>query len=313
VVDWYLYNQGQPGQGTILVGTGQNVTLTGTQVLTTYGLCDVYAGVSNPFGSNYAQVALLQVTTLYQVNVLNYFLGATNSKVTCLWSNMPFANPPNGMAWNFNSLIYGPEGFTAISQLNSWDVKDPLPVGQVPVTALTRRHGYTRGHGMGFAQGTYGETNTPMTVWFCAANNQLVPVTATNYYTRYYGDYDYTVLIFTNDLPPSITPMDVGYYPQVPTVLLRTCQATTGSQPGSVAAFGPSTECAVSQFNDFNSCYVGDSGSPNMVLTSDNFLVFVGGTTTTGPCDQMQADMDFLSQQMGLNPSSYKMTWHATQ
>jgi len=325
VVDWYLYT-GQPGRQIYQVGTGPNLTLSGTQVLTNYGSSyGVYAGVSNPFGSNYAQFAALVVTTPYQIDVLDYFLAATNGKVASLWADMPITNQPTGMAWNTDCLIYGVPGFTAICQANNWTAWPFCGCpGEASITALTARHGYASGHTFGGRNGLidmYQETGAYPPVWFCTASSQVV----TNYiryaFGRYTGDgqYDYIIFMFTNDLPQSITPMNVGYYPQEPTVLLRTCQAATGpgGQPGSVAAFGPSTECAVSPFNYFSSYQPGDSGSPNMVLTPDNWLVFVGGTSTTGPCDQMQADMDYLCtnsiSNLGLNPANYKMQWHQTE
>jgi len=38
-------------------------------------------------------------------------------------------------------------------------------------------------------------------------------------------------------------------------------------------------------------------------------LVFFGGLTTSAPSPGMQADMDMLSRQAGLDPSKYQMQW----
>jgi hypothetical protein len=56
-----------------------------------------------------------------------------------------------------------------------------------------------------------------------------------------------------------------------------------------------------------------------MLPADDGVLVFLNGVgATTGPCDQMQADMNALCLMMTnlnqhLNPNDYQMTWHATQ
>src|SRR5262249_5520011 len=77
------------------------------------------------------------------------FIAHTNGRGTTVWSgrthspNWP-ATPPVAV-WNTNSLIWGMKGVTALSPC--WEVEGAP--GQVPVTALTRRHAYTRGHGMG--------------------------------------------------------------------------------------------------------------------------------------------------------------------
>ena len=44
--------------------------------------------------------------------------------------------------------------------------------GQVAITALTRRHGYLRGHGMG-ASGLHPE-RVGRRIWFCTRDNQVI-------------------------------------------------------------------------------------------------------------------------------------------
>jgi hypothetical protein len=139
-------------------------------------------------------------------------LALTNTTTARLWqASPPLTDPPTGMAWNPNCLIYYRTGFTAISQMNSWDIPCGCP-GQIPVTALTGHHGYARGHGMG----TPG-TNNPVQgvkVWFCTANNppnNLVQVNVLADIVRYDSQYDYTVLVFDSDVSTKgITPMYVG-------------------------------------------------------------------------------------------------------
>ena len=50
----------------------------------------------------------------------------------------------------------------------------------------------------------------------------------------------------------------------------------------------------------------GDSGSPNLLPLLGE-LVFWSGRSTSGASPQMQADMDELSRQAGLDPAKYQM------
>ena len=52
----------------------------------------------------------------------------------------------------------------------------------------------------------------------------------------------------------------------------------------------------------------GDSGAPVMLPLPEE-LVFLEGITTSPPSAKMQADMDMLSRQAGLDPSKYQMQW----
>ena len=52
----------------------------------------------------------------------------------------------------------------------------------------------------------------------------------------------------------------------------------------------------------------GDSGAPRILPLPDE-LVFFGGLTTSPPSQEMQADMDMLSRQAGLDPRKYQMRW----
>jgi hypothetical protein len=236
---------------------------------------------------------------------------------------MTLTEPP-ALAWNTSSFIYGKTGFTAISQLNSWDINNP-PNGPcvVPVTALTGRHGYTRGHGMGGTATNYwlGFPNPPlMTVWFCYPPTNVVQVNVLadivrDYGTNYGGDY--TVLLFDRDVTANgITPMQVSSPPQGGTVQFATQQHAYGTNvPGTVGLWTPAPLNGPPMTLPFLPVYGvgGDSGSPVMVLTGGGALVFLHGTTTTGPGSPgnspMQADMDTLSAWALLNPASYKMQW----
>jgi hypothetical protein len=231
------------------------------------------------------------------------YIGSTNGKSDSLWATRT-ANPLR-LAWNRNCILYGREGFTAISQLNG--IPGNLP-GQIPITALTRRHGYTRGHHLG-TEGRRTDWNG-FKVWFCTADDKVVQATVREAFVRSSGGYDYTVMIFDRDLPKGITPMWVAKRPppEYYAVMFSTCQH------GFVAANFPlftSSDVSRPAFNDHNVVQGGDSGAPDMLTTPEGKLVFVGGRSTSGPSPQMQSDMDKLSASKGLKPDNYKMKWYS--
>lgn len=47
-----------------------------------------------------------------------------------------------------------------------------------------------------------------------------------------------------------------------------------------------------------------------MIPMLDGSLVFVGGTTSSGPSDQMQIDMNKLTLYLNLNTNVYRLHWH---
>jgi len=236
------------------------------------------------------------------------FIAHTNGRTMEIWSesSLPdgWPNVPPVLAWNTNSLLYGLDGFTAISQCNEFQGSP----GQVPATLLTRRHAYLRGHGLGDAGLTTqlaGER-----VWFCTADNTVVTMTIAAKVIRLgtiAGEYyDYGLVVFTEDVPATLTPMSVlsaanveTYYsatPDLPFMFLGT------EQEGHVSAQVPPFVYPLMKG--------GDSGSPNMIPTPDNVLVMISGRTTSGPSLQMQADIDALSAYLGLNTNNYQLRWY---
>src|SRR5436190_3413598 len=97
------------------------------------------------------------------------FIAHTNGRDMSIWSQR--TRPPGWptlapiVRWNTNSLIWGMKGLTALSP--SWAGENNP--GQMPITLLTRRHGYTRGHGMGVAG--FNLRNLGSNVWFLTADN----------------------------------------------------------------------------------------------------------------------------------------------
>ena len=233
------------------------------------------------------------------------FMARTNGRDMTIWSTRSHpldwpVHPPNAV-WNTSSLIWGMKGATALSPC--WEVEGAP--GQVAVTALTRRHGYARGHGMGpdgFNTGFAGKK-----VWFVTPNDTVVQATVARNVVRTAGggaNRDYTILLFNHDLPPEIEPLRVlavtnlvARYPVrggAPHPLFKS------EQSGKV-----STEIPGFLVNTWKG---GDSGSPDM-LPLPNELVFLNGRSTSGPSPEMQADMDHLCELEHLDPKKYQLQW----
>jgi len=271
----------------------------------------VYTRFRNP-ATNQTANADTYVTNLvfdhYLPDSLNQFvwtnfIAHTNGRSTSLWSvrshppGWPTNGSPPNLIWNTNSLLWGMKGMTAISQCWEGEGYD----GQVPITALTRRHGYTRGHGMA-AEGIW--TNwTGKKVWFVTHSNQRVEaVIARASVSLSRGDF--TIFVFREDLPRGIEPLRVvaqtnllARYPVCPGAPRPVCQT---EQTGHVNAGIPGFTIAAWKG--------GDSGSPDM-LPFANELVFYGGRSTAGPSLAMQADMDKLCVLEGLDPRKYQLQW----
>jgi hypothetical protein len=232
------------------------------------------------------------------------FIAHTNGRSTLIWSQR--AHPPGWPAvppvvqWNTNCLMWGMKGMTALSPC--WE-SEGNP-GQVPITALTRRHGYTRGHDMG--PDGFNTNRTGMRVWFLTTNNQAVEVKARLEVTRTFpkAHRDYTIVLFDRDLPASIQPIRVvGFTNQPPLFELvrdAPCPFFQTEQTGHVSAQVPGFTV--------NILKGGDSGSPNM-LPLPGELVFSSGRSSSGPSSEMQADMDELCRREGLDPQRYQMQW----
>jgi hypothetical protein len=251
----------------------------------------------------------IQLFTGFRPESLNHliwtnFIAHTNGRGLQIWSQRthPIGWPTIApvIKWNTNSLIWGMNGLTALSPC--WEGEGNS--GQVPITLLTRRHGYTRGHGMG-AEGF----NTRMLgskVWFLAADNSLVTMTIRREVVRAGKQGDYTIFLFDRDLPDKIQPLRVTSPAEVQARYISSargggsCPLFKTEQAGNVSAEVPGFT--------IDTWKGGDSGSPNM-LPLPGELVFFGGRSTSGPNSPMQADMDALSQMEGLNPNAYQLRW----
>ena len=237
------------------------------------------------------------------------FLAHTNGRDMVIWSERSHGgswptNPPIA-TWNTNSLIWGMKGIAAISPC--WE-GEGAP-GQVALTALTRRHAYARGHGMG--DDGFNTGNAGRKAWFVAADNSLVEAIIKRQVTRVTattkGEHrDYTILMFDRDLPSSIEPMAVAsfndvqiYYP-FPTLGAVPHPIYQTEQTGRVSAGIPPLSV--------NTWKGGDSGSPNMIPMPGE-LVFFSGRSTSGPTPEMQRDIDELCRQEKVDAAKYQLRW----
>jgi hypothetical protein len=236
------------------------------------------------------------------------FIANTNGKSMTIWSKrarpVDWPARPASVSWNHSSLIWGMNGLTAICPC--WQGEGPP--GWTPITALTRRHGYARGHSMGpdgFSKDLAGKK-----VWFLTTNNSIIEVKILRQVvrTRETSRRDYTIVLFASDLPESIQPMRVAHqidilgapptkycaFSGTPVVFFKT------EQQGNVSADMPGFTV--------NTMKGGDSGSPN-ILPMPGELVFLDGRTSSGPSSEMQADMDELCRRGRLAPAKYQLQY----
>ena len=241
---------------------------------------------------------------------LNYavwtnFLMLTNGRNLQIWAErqMPQAwTNPVVARWNTNSVIWGMKGLTAISP--AWQVS--AGGSQVPFTALTRRHAYTRGHGLG-PEG-FKTDDAGRKIWFLTRDNVLVEAVIKRHLTRVSATNgvhrDYSIVLFDRDLPVTIESMSAAPLAEIqtkyrfPAQFTWPCPIFQTEQGGMV-----STGIAPLVVNTWKP---GDSASPNMVPLPGE-LVFFSGRSTTGPSREMQEDMDELCRLEGLDAKKYQL------
>jgi hypothetical protein len=204
------------------------------------------------------------------------------------------------LRWNTNSLLWSRKGMTAISQV----FEGMGALGQGAITALTRRHGYARGHHMG-PSGLQPE-RAGRRIWFCTRDNRLVERRAQFFLVRAPqtgGPGDYSLIFFDEDLPPGIEPMRVADQQQVHR---KYFVRDSSRKPLFEALQGGFVSGGFGEWKVH--IRGGDSGSPIMLPLPDE-VVFIGGITTSPPSERMQIDMDLLTLRAGLDPSQYRMQW----
>ena len=247
----------------------------------------------------------------FQPESLNYavwtnFIANTNGRTMQLWSERTHARdwPTNkpSVRWNTNNLMWGMKGLTALSPC--WQGEGSP--GQVPLTALTRRHAYTRGHGMG-PEG-FQTITAGYKAWFLTRDNALVQAVVKRSVTRASATNgmhrDYTIVLFERDLPETIDSMAVLSFAELQAKYRFGGQASMPC-PIFQTEQGGSVSAGIAPFV-VNTWKPGDSGSPNL-LPLPGELVFYSGRSTTGPSPEMQADMDELCRLERLDQKKYQL------
>ena len=229
----------------------------------------------------------------FVTNSLNYSLwtnciGSTNGKTATIWTAR--AHPPAAASWNASGILSVASNFTGLSYANEMEPS----AGQFAITALSRRIGYTRGHGAG-AVGTNAD-NAGRQVWYLTAANATVTNTVSEQITSTGTDVDFTIFRFETELPQTITPLPMVAFSEIQE---KRPGAVCAPAPNYAISQGNSASCGVAPF-PFPGVTGGDSGLPVMLLHS-NRLVFYAGLSTSGWSPTFSNACRFILQRGGLS------------
>lgn len=247
----------------------------------------------------------------YQTGTLTHliwtnFIAHTNGRTLRIWSQRThppgWPKTPPVVEWNTNSVIWGMQGITGLSPC--WEGEGNS--GQVPLTVLTRRHVYTRGHSFG-ADG-FNPDHNGQRAWFFTRDNRRIEATIkmTVVRTQVPSKRDYSILLLDRDLPDDIEPLAVASVESV-----KEFYAPPSFGPAPYPLFqteqGGNVSTGISPLT-VNTWKGGDSGSPNLIPLPGR-LVFISGRSTSGPSREMQEDMDELCRRARLDPARYQLRW----
>ena len=238
-------------------------------------------------------------------SLLTNFVARTNARPDpAPWSGL-VAGRTNlaGVTLNYSNCLYGCAGFTAISPASDSGT-------QVTWTLLTRRHAYARGHDMGVDGGpALNPAKTGLRVWFLGTDNSTNEARIAEAVTVT-GAEDWTVCLFSNDLPAVVESMAVlenSGLANIAGKLTNTMSAATDRVfplLGTCQHNRLCTDTAWRIFDAHNARVGGDSGAPNFLLIGAQ-LVFVSGRTTTGYSPTMRTNLDWLTVRAGLSTNDY--------
>jgi hypothetical protein len=235
----------------------------------------------------------------------------TNGRVMEYYSTNGFTGPTTAPVTvrNTNSLIYGAQGFTAITVHNTLTGPEPA-FGQIQGTALTKRHVIVRGHHLG-ATGNIG-TNGSMQMWWVTSSNTSIARTVQGgigFDSSVGAPFrDYTLLLLSSDLPDSIEPVSIIRWSDflIYLPLTNRFHLFFSCQHNKLSTL---YESSLGGFTH-NSYVGGDSGSPNFVLlphpTRRFRLALYGITSGSRWYDDMTASLNNLTVWGGLNTNSYQ-------
>jgi hypothetical protein len=243
------------------------------------------------------------------------FVAATNGQSSHYEFNpSSLGGSPSNVTWNVSSPMFGQRGFTGFSLESNFSIYGGGAQWGVPVTAVTRRHVYIRGHSNGATNGaldTVNFHNEPIN--FLTSSNTIVQAYAIAAFREYYAPgrtpADECLLVLSNDLPDSIQPVAMVD----PTAYAaKVALNPIGFWPGFEPRLGTDqlnlvATLNMAYWNPNQSMYVGgDSGSPDFFILN-GAIYMIAGRTTSGWSAQMQADCDALSRYAGLDPANYQI------
>jgi hypothetical protein len=219
--------------------------------------------------------------------------------------------------WQPNGLLTGLKGLTALAAGQSYDFS------QSPITAVTRRHGVSRGHGTVATPLLHQiVTNTARRVFFLTTNNVIVPrdtvasISHVGVHPVRGVSYDWTFFVFDEPLPDSVEiarNMESRFFNPLlvaantngtPLPVLRPCQH------GLVTAIPR----WLLRPQDHSPFLAGDSGYPDWLplpVDGGTELVLVGNRSSGFhwlPA-QAQADIDALTLHVGGSTNDYPLQW----
>ena len=287
VVGWNWYKNGQFVVGGVNPVTFQNVQPPDAPVSV---VAFNYVGVTS------ASANLYVLNPTWWDN-WTYYNANSSGKNSHLWVD--------NWVWDPAGPLYPWNGFTAIGYSGYGN-----GFGGYAVNALSKYHGITAGHIIGCCSQTSINQNVVGTVvTFYENDGKGTPhqVTVADAIVHYYAqpdtnclcndNLDYTVLLFTNALPDSIT---------VSGMRVLTSPPSEWGQP-----YRPyiGTSIHYNNVTPFEECVPwlsGTSGSPKLVpmgQTGGYQLVMYGMCSTAVDWGQVQTDMTTLSQRWGINPA----------
>jgi len=266
-------------------------------------------------------------------------IARTNGNTMDIWQTKAYSIATrSNYVRNPNCFMNGISNLTALSQLQDAIGNEPMAP---PFTALTRRHAYTRGHGAGVETGTAAITNMECAgknVVFVGAANEIVTMTCGERVTSNQspGVYaDFTIVIFTEDLPACITPMKAlsqaslnllqniyygptiyptyGYDPSDQYATVRNPYIPITSERDGHLSTSPGFYSSGQGFSYLgpNFAYpnfkAGDSGSPDMFLIGTDLAMGAGRTTAPASSPVIQQVIDQLSINAHLDPALYQI------
>lgn len=234
----------------------------------------------------------------FTVGTLNHALWTnytanTNGKVSSLWTSQT----PGAGAWRSGNLLSMGTNYTALSF--AWQGQEAA--GKPPLSAISPRLVYSRGHSMGTAGTNSG--NAGKLVYFATAAGTQITNAILEQITSNSGGEDWTLFVLSSNLSASITPLAV-----VDSSAYAAKRPQNSFAPYPVLFSRANTSSAYSGVAPFTSSYTsGDSGSPRMILLGGQ-LALIGGISTQAGTPAFSNACVYLLQRNGISLANLP-TW----